>query len=318
MRFGPVPIDAAVGQVLGHNVSDASGRRALRKGRPLSAEDVERLRGLGKRSVYVAQLEAGDVAEDVAAGRLAARLAGPGLRHTAARTGRVNFHAERLGVLRVDAGRLRAINGAPGIALATLRGDGAVRTDAITATLKIVPFAVPGAIVGALEESLETAGPILTLDPIEPSRVGVILSGAPTAENRIRRGYLPALGQRAAVGEREPEAQQVALALGRGMVLEGGAGVVGDVVVDELDVARREHHFERKSRLVGDLDQEVQRLALDAGHRRRAGVPFGVEDAGIDQPAREPSVGAAEDGLGVVGRLARGLLALPAPPEGTV
>ncbi|MEM6701705.1 MAG: hypothetical protein AAF690_03315 [Acidobacteriota bacterium] len=44
MEFAPVPLDEAEGKILGHNVIDGSGRRLLRKGRALSAEDVELLR----------------------------------------------------------------------------------------------------------------------------------------------------------------------------------------------------------------------------------------------------------------------------------
>ena len=61
MRFGPVPVGKALGHILGHNVSDDAGRRALRKGRPLTEEDIELLRSLGREAVYVAQLEPGDV-----------------------------------------------------------------------------------------------------------------------------------------------------------------------------------------------------------------------------------------------------------------
>lgn len=196
MRFGPVPVAEAAGQVLGHNVSDATGRRALRKGHSLSAADVERLRELGRDSVYVARLEPGDVAEDAAADRIAAGLAGPELHRTASRSGRVNFHAESLGVFRVDVERLRATNRATGVALATLRGGSAVRRDAIVATLKVVPFALPESVVAGLVAALEASGPVLGLDPIEPARVGIILSGAPSARERILRGYLGALEPR--------------------------------------------------------------------------------------------------------------------------
>jgi molybdopterin biosynthesis enzyme len=196
MKFGPVPVEEAVGQILGHNVSDATGRRALRKGRSLSAADVELLRDLGRKSVYVARPASDDVAEDAAADRIADRLAGTALHRTAARSGRVNFHAEGLGVFRVDVERLRTTNRATGVALATLRSGSVVRRDAIVATLKIVPFALPETVVAGLVAALEASGPVLGLDAIEPTRVGLILSGAPSARERILRSYLGALEPR--------------------------------------------------------------------------------------------------------------------------
>ena len=40
MRFGPVPLDQAEGKILGHNIAGRDGRRAFRKGKPLTAGDV--------------------------------------------------------------------------------------------------------------------------------------------------------------------------------------------------------------------------------------------------------------------------------------
>jgi len=196
MKFGPVPVDNAAGHILGHNVADASGRRALRKGKSLTDEDVELLRSLGRDSVYVAQLEPSDVDEDSAAERIAEVLAGAGLRLSAARTGRVNIYAEAIGVLRVDIARLEVINAGPGIVLATLRNHSAVRPGRMVATLKVVPFALKGELVERVLVEASANGPTLKIDRIEPARVGVILSGSAAAEERITRGYLGALSPR--------------------------------------------------------------------------------------------------------------------------
>jgi molybdenum cofactor cytidylyltransferase len=90
MKFGPVPLEEAEGRILGHNVAGRDGRRLLRKGRALSRDDVDRLRGLGRRSVYVAELEPGDVEENAAALRIAQAAVGPsslGRRHRARQPG---------------------------------------------------------------------------------------------------------------------------------------------------------------------------------------------------------------------------------------
>ncbi len=74
MKFGPVPLEEANGKLLGHNLAGPDGKRLFRKGRPLTPEDVQALRQMGKQSVYVAELEAGDVPEDQAALRIAEAL----------------------------------------------------------------------------------------------------------------------------------------------------------------------------------------------------------------------------------------------------
>src|SRR6185436_1422016 len=71
MKFGPVPLSGAAGKILGHNIAGADGKRILRKGRPLTEGDLEAIAGLGRASVYVAELEPGDVGENEAARRVA-------------------------------------------------------------------------------------------------------------------------------------------------------------------------------------------------------------------------------------------------------
>jgi molybdenum cofactor cytidylyltransferase len=85
MKFGPVPLEQAEGKILGHNVTGDGGRRLLRKGRALTAQDVGRLHQLGRRVVYVAIPEPGDVDEDTAALRVSrAVVGGDGIRLAAA------------------------------------------------------------------------------------------------------------------------------------------------------------------------------------------------------------------------------------------
>ena len=105
MKFGSVLIEQAEGKILGHNVAGLDGRRVLRKGRVITAVDVALLHEIGRETVYVAELEVGDVDENMAALRVAKAVMGDGLRLTGPATGRVNFLAIGLGVFRVDAGR---------------------------------------------------------------------------------------------------------------------------------------------------------------------------------------------------------------------
>lgn len=195
MKFGPVPLEEAEGKILGHNVTGADGRRALRKGRSLTAEDVERLRRLGRERVYVAQMEADDVDEDTAAGRVAKAVMGDGLRLSGPSTGRANLYTTARGVLRVDVGRLERINRCQGVTIATLPANTAVSDGKAAATVKILPYALPRATV---EKAVDVAadGPILAVDAFPERRVALILSGSPAAQDRIERTFANALRPR--------------------------------------------------------------------------------------------------------------------------
>ena len=78
MKFEAVPLSEAKGEIMGHDVAGSDGRRLLRKGKPLTEDDLENLRALGRKSVYVAQFEEDDVDENTAARRVAEAVCGPG------------------------------------------------------------------------------------------------------------------------------------------------------------------------------------------------------------------------------------------------
>lgn len=195
MKFGPIPIEQAAGNILGHNITGANGRRLFRKGHVITAADVAKLKANGRSQVYVATLEAGDVDENRAAYRIAHAITGSNLSLSRAATGRVNLKATTLGILRVDAQRLRQLNGQLGITLATLRGNTAVPAEKMVGTVKIIPYAVPETAVAAIEQ-LTGERPLLWLDPLPRRHITVILSGSPAAAQRIQRSFDPPLRTR--------------------------------------------------------------------------------------------------------------------------
>src|SRR3977135_2769032 len=103
------------------------------------------LRQAGGTEVVCAILEPGDVPEDVAADRLATPLVSPLIARSRAATGRVNLAAEVPGLLRVDTpmiDRLNTIDEA--LTIGTLPDYAVVARKDLVATIKIVPFSVPG------------------------------------------------------------------------------------------------------------------------------------------------------------------------------
>jgi molybdenum cofactor cytidylyltransferase len=251
VKFGPVRFEAALGKILGHNVAGADGRRRLRKGRALTAEDLEVLRGLGRTVVYVAEPGPEDVVENEAARRVAAAAAGPGVEARAPAVGRVNLHAQRRGVLRVHGERLSALNGIEGVTVATLTPDTAVGAGQLVATVKIVPYAVAGSTLARAEAA--GSARVLSVDALAPRRVGLILSGSPSVRERVQRDFGPPLSSRVeALGSSiawtdfvplEDDRAEDLLAAAIGRQRDAGAGLVllaGETaIVDARDIAPR-------------------------------------------------------------------------------
>lgn len=195
MKFGAIPLAQAEGAILGHNVAGEDGRRLLRKGRVLSAEDVTLLYANGHKTVYAATLEPGDIDEDRAAARIAAVCAGDHVQLSGATTGRCNSYAAGLGIFRVDIERLAQLNMFEGVTLATLQHNSVVEAGRTIATLKILPYALPQHTVIRAEQSVGQP-PLLRVDLLPVRRVSLMLSGSPSAQARITRSFEKALRTR--------------------------------------------------------------------------------------------------------------------------
>ena len=242
MKFGRIPLEDASGAVLAH--TQRLPGRVIKKGALLDPAAVNALRAAGIDSVICAQLDPGDVPEDVAAARLADALLSPGLKRTGAGTGRVNLAATCAGLLRADARIIDAINGADeAITIGTLPDYAVVAAREMVATIKIIPFSVPGAV---LERAIADAGGAMTLHPFRPLRVGLVMSTLPGLKASILAGTAEATGARIAGlgGTMLPPVEcphdEAAIAAALTGLIESGADILlvagASAVVDRRDV----------------------------------------------------------------------------------
>ena len=253
MKFGPLPVAQAAGKILGHNIYTADGRRVFRKGIALNAEDVQRLLDMGRSSVYVSELEPGDVLEDQAALLVAKAVQGWGVHLSKPAAGRVNLFADLRGVFRVDTARLNWLNSFDGITLATLQADQFVPQNRMVGTVKIIPYAVPAAVIKHAVAGVAANDLLLRVDPLPPRRVGLILTGAESASERLRQSFEDPLKARvSALGSDlevidlltlEQESDEIALAALIQRVVAAGIDLVilaGDTaIMDRSDIAPR-------------------------------------------------------------------------------
>lgn len=240
MQFDRFALDEAAGTVLAHAVK--TDGVLFRKGRRVSAEDVERLRAAGLAEVTAVRLGEGDELEDAAAARVAAAVAGPGTATAPPFTGRANLHAAAAGVLVVDAARVDRLNQLDeAITVATLPAFATVAPRQMVATVKIIPFAVPASLVAAALDLL-AAGPLVHVALFRPWRARLIqteLASVPAKmldkTVRITRGRVEATGgtllgesRCAHAPEALAEAVRRAEAQGCDMLLIAGASAISD------------------------------------------------------------------------------------------
>ncbi|MCU0944845.1 MAG: molybdopterin-binding/glycosyltransferase family 2 protein [Rubritepida sp.] len=186
MIFGPTPLEEAEGAILAHTVRLKD--RALKKGTVLDAAAIAALRAAGHGQVIAARLTVGDVPEDEAASRIADALMGPLLARSRAATGRVNLLAETAGLLVLDAAVIDRLNALDeSLTLATLPNFSLVQPKEMLATIKVIPFAVPGAALGVAEALLRGRG-VIRLHPFRPLRVGLVLTELVGVKESVMEG----------------------------------------------------------------------------------------------------------------------------------
>ncbi|MBC6404687.1 MAG: NTP transferase domain-containing protein [Rhodospirillales bacterium] len=183
MDFGPLPVAQAEGSYLAHAVTLPGGR--FKKGRKLTAADIEALAAAGLSEVTVARLGPGDVHEDEAAARIADALAGSGLTATAAFTGRCNLIVAERGLLCLDRSRIDRLNGLDeALTVATLGAFELAEPRQMAATVKIIPFALAHQV---LDRALKIAagGAPIAMAPLRAKRVGLVQTTLPGLKESI-------------------------------------------------------------------------------------------------------------------------------------
>ncbi|MBK1662195.1 molybdopterin-binding protein, partial [Paracraurococcus ruber] len=195
MIFGPTPLDEARGAVLAHTIRLQG--RVLKKGTVLDQAAIGALQQGGHGSVIAARLEPGDVPEDEAADRLANALMGPLLSRSRASTGRVNLFAESSGLLVVDPAVVNRLNALDeSLTLATLASHVPVAAKEMVATIKVIPFAVPGPVLQVAEAMARQGATALSLHPFRPLKVGLVLTELPGVKESVMEGAVEATRDR--------------------------------------------------------------------------------------------------------------------------
>jgi hypothetical protein len=175
-----------VGAVLARDLTVAGARWS--KGRRLSSDDLAALAAADPgEPVTVLVPEPGELHEDDAALRLAAAVAGPGLRTRGPVQSRVDLLAEMPGVLNVRVADLERLNRIDPLEVFTAFDGQVVEAGDLVASVKVAPHLVDAATV---DEGARVAGfgghPLVWIAPFIPSRVGVIVKESVRATARER------------------------------------------------------------------------------------------------------------------------------------
>jgi molybdenum cofactor cytidylyltransferase len=243
MKFGRIDIDQAEGAILAHSLQAKGG--ILKKGRVLSAADIDALRAAGHESVVAARLGEDDVPEDDAAAVVARAIAGTCVRVAEPFTGRCNLYAEVAGIVTIDACVLTRINRIDeALTIATVMPFDRVTAGQMLATVKVIPFAAPEPTVAKAVALAE--GGLVSVAPFKAKRVGLVLTTLPNTKasvlakrERVMADRLAALGSELTSVLRvahDPEAVRGGIEALKGAGLDPILVFAASAIVDRNDV----------------------------------------------------------------------------------
>ncbi len=190
-----IRVQDAVGMVLSHDITEIRPGSfkgpSFKKGHVIQANDIDKLLDLGKRYIYVFELETGQIHENEAANRIANAAKGPGLVLTEPSEGKVNFKAEQMGLLKVNAKALYKINQVQDIMFASLHTNQQVSADQQIAGTRIIPLVTDMGRIEKIETICRQFQPVIQVKPFAPYRVGLIITGSEVYEGRIQDAFGP-------------------------------------------------------------------------------------------------------------------------------
>ncbi len=217
MRAQTIEVRQAHGRVLCCTIFRPGGKKLLSKGHVLSAEDVQILEMEGLRTVWVTELEDGEVAEDEAVVQVAAAMACGSAEVRLAAGGRANIYATEDACVLVDDELLRTINCTSSVVIATAANFSFARAGDRIATVKSTPFAVARQELEGILATLNERGPLLQARPVRNPSLAILYSDhydgdrarilfEPVVRQRLERFGIQPFGAAAGQDMRQPGA----------------------------------------------------------------------------------------------------------------
>ncbi len=188
-----VKVEEAVGLPLCHDITAmVPGFKGamFKRGHVITEDDIETLLNIGKKNIFVGEIEPGMLHEEDCANRLAAMAEVEGAHYEGPSEGKVLLISDRQGMLRVNTELLQRVNSIGDITITTLPDHYRVEKNARLASMRIVPlFTEEEQIVQA--EQLCKEKKLIDLLPYTEKKVGVIITGSEIYSGRTKDRFEP-------------------------------------------------------------------------------------------------------------------------------
>lgn len=177
-----IPVERAVGTRLAHDITEIRPGEykgpSFRKGHKVERQDLCHLMRLGKRHLYVLNLEENQVHEDDAVTELAAALSGPGVTFGAKpKEGKLQLSAAYSGLLKINTEALVEFNLIPDVMCASLHSNVPVAQGQVVAGTRAVPLIIDRAVLDQAVGLARRESPVFSVNAYHRLRVRLIITG---------------------------------------------------------------------------------------------------------------------------------------------
>lgn len=190
-----IKVEDAVGQTLCHDMTAIleSGFKgvAFRRGHVISAQDIPKLKDIGKDHIFIWDPAANEVHEEDAAIAVAAVLGGDELTRSGPSEGKIQLSSAIDGLFCVNAAALTAINSLPDYTIACRSDCSPVSAGEKLCGCRIVPLVTGRENMDRAVEIARESYPIMRVLPYKKLKCGVIITGSEVFYGRIEDKFQP-------------------------------------------------------------------------------------------------------------------------------
>lgn len=201
-----VPVEQAVGLTLAHDLTQiipgTFKGRIFAKGHVIREEDIPLLLDIGKRFIYVIDIEAEEMHENDAAVTMAQALAGIGIGCSDVHEGKVVLKALQDGMLWIDAAKVLNINQIEGISLTTRSPWMHVKAGSSVAGVRPIPLVIArDKVMDVVRIAHEDAAerPVVDILPYQVRQAAIVTTGSEILSGRIEDKFGPTLREKLAL-----------------------------------------------------------------------------------------------------------------------
>ena len=201
--FTEVKVEESVGMILAHDITEVRPGEfkgaSFQRGHRIQAGDLCHLMRLGKRHIYILDVDDEHLHEDDVALMMAKAMSGSGVRfddHPS--EGKVGFTAAHDGLFKVNVDALTDFNLIPDVMCACLHNNTPVNKGSKLAGTRAIPLVVSKTTANDAVQLALNDYPMFSVKPFKPLKCSLIITGSEVYEGLIEDRFEPIVAQKLA------------------------------------------------------------------------------------------------------------------------